>query len=97
MIRLRRALAERVELMQAYVRLHGLALQVQEAWDNVETKCQELSGTNDDQEDPSVIIRQVEELWLDGQQKFLQLSQLGRNFMADAIKVLNLFMKSQTW
>lgn len=93
--RLRRALAERVELMQTYVRLHGLALQVQGAWDNVEAKCQELSVTNDDQQDPSVIIRQVEELWLDGQQKFLQLNQLGRNFMADAIKVLmNFTMKS---
>jgi hypothetical protein len=80
--------------MQTYVRLHGLALQVQEAWDNIEAKCQELSVTNDDQQDPSVIIRQVEELWLDGQQKFLQLNQLGRNFMADAIKVLmNLTMK----
>ena len=70
--------------MQIYVRLHGLALQVQEAWDDVETKCQELSVTNDD---PSVSVRQVEELWLDGQQKLLQLSQLGRNFMTDAIKV----------
>lgn len=81
--RLRRAMADRVELMQTYVRLHGLAMAVQDAWDDVETKCQQL----DADEDPSAAIRQVEELWLDGQQKYLQLSQLGRNFMADALKV----------
>lgn len=80
--KLRRALADRVELMQSYVRLHGLAMAVQEAWDDVETKCQQLD------QDPSLAIRQVEELWLDGQQKYLQLSQLGRNFMADALQVI---------
>jgi hypothetical protein len=41
-------------------------------------------------EEPSAAIRQVEEIWLDGQQKYLQLSQLGRNFMADALKVFYL-------
>lgn len=81
--KLQRALGDRVELMQVYVRLHGLAMAVQEAWDDVESKCQQL----DADEDPAVAIRQVEELWLDGQQKYLQLSQMGRNFMADALKV----------
>jgi hypothetical protein len=84
--RLGRAMADRVELMQAYVRLHGLAMAVQEAWDDVETRCQQL----DVDEEPSAAIRQVEEIWLDGQQKYLQLSQLGRNFMADALKVFYL-------
>ena len=81
--RLRRAINDRVELMQVYVRLHGLAMAVQEAWDDLETKCQQL----DADEDPSTAIRQVEEFWLNGQQKYLQLSQMGRNFMADALKV----------
>lgn len=80
--RLRRALGDRLELMQVYVRLHGLAMAVQESWDDLESKCQQ----NDPDQD---ILRQVEELWLDGQQKYLQLSQLGRNFMADALNVIN--------
>lgn len=83
--RLREALTDRVDLMQVYVRLHGLAMQVQEAWDDVETKCQQLDAATDD--DASAAVRQVEESWLDGQQKFLQLSQMGRNFMSDALKV----------
>jgi hypothetical protein len=76
-------MTDRLELMQAYVRLHSLAMAVQESWDEVELRCQQL----DVDEEPSVAIRQVEEIWLDGQQKYLQLSQLGRNFMADALKV----------
>lgn len=83
--RLRRALADRLELLEVYARLHGLAMAVQEAWDDVETKCQQLDADPD--QDPNIVIRHVEELWLDGQQKYLQLSQLGRNFMADALKV----------
>ncbi|KAI9552427.1 hypothetical protein GHT06_022793 [Daphnia sinensis] len=86
--RLCRALADRVELMQSYVRLHALAMAVQEAWDDVESRCQQL----DVDEDPSVAIRQVEEIWLDGQQKYLQLSQLGRNFMADALKISDRYL-----
>ncbi|KAK4037071.1 hypothetical protein OUZ56_029111 [Daphnia magna] len=86
--RLCRALADRVELMQSYVRLHALAMAVQEAWDDVESRCQQF----DVDEDPSVAIRQVEEIWLDGQQKYLQLSQLGRNFMTDALKISDRYL-----
>ena len=68
--------------MQTYVRLHALAMQVQEAWDEVEAKCK------DSPEDPSGAIRQAEEAWLNGQQKYLQLNQMGRNFMADALHVI---------
>ena len=84
--RMRRCVNDRVQLMQTYVRLHALAMAVQEAWDDVESKCQ------DPQTDDS---GQVEELWLDGQQKYLQLSQLGRNFMADALQVIDLLSITQ--
>lgn len=84
--RLRQILSDRVDLMQVYVRLHTLAMQVQEAWDDVELKCQQLDAETDDE--VSAAVRQVEESWLNGQQKYLQLSQLGRNFMSDALKVL---------
>ena len=86
--RLRQILSDRVDLMQVYVRLHSLAMQVQEAWDDVEMRCQQLDAETD--EEVAAAVRQVEESWLDGQQKFLQLSQLGRNFTSDALKVLHL-------
>ena len=80
--KLRRALGDRVELMQTYVRLHSLAVQVQEAWNDVEAKCSV----------PDVPVRDVEESWINGQQKFLQLSQMGRNFMADALGISDRFL-----
>ena len=78
--RLSRFLNERVELLQTYVRVHTMALQVSDAWDVLEAK---VSDVNDD----TIDIQDIQELWLNGNQKYVQLSHLARNFMADALKV----------
>ena len=80
--RLRRLLAERVDLMQTYVRIHAMALQVSEAWNELENKLKDIPDSKEDQ-----FIKEVEELWLSGNQKYIQLSHIGRNFMVDALKV----------
>ena len=81
--RLGRILSERVELMQTYVRLHTMALQVSDAWNILEAK---VSDVNDD----TIDVKDVQELWLNGNQKYVQLTNLARNFMADALKVVHL-------
>ena len=80
--RLRSTLIERVELMQSYVRVHSLAVQVSDALDDVESKLKEIPSSKED-----AVSKEVEELWLNAKQKYLQLSNNGRNFIADAIKV----------
>ena len=80
--RLRRLLNERVELMQTYVRVHTMALQVSEAWDVLQAKLDEAPASSQDHQ-----LKEIQELWLNGKQKYVQLTHLARNFMADALKV----------
>lgn len=84
--RLGRVLSERVELFQTYVRVHTMALQVSDTWDALEAK---VSDVNDD----TVDVKDVQELWLSGSQKYVQFTHLAGNFMADALKVRSRFTR----
>ncbi len=70
---------------QSYVRVHALAVQVSEAMDDLEAKLQEIPKLKEDR-----ATKEVDELWLNAKQKYLQLNNLGRNFMTDALKVPHL-------
>ena len=80
---IRRVLFERIELMHSYVRVHTLALQVSECFDDLETKVTDMPTANEND-----ALKQVEECWLNAKQKYLQFENIGRNFISDAVKVL---------
>ena len=82
--RLRGTLTERIDLMQTYVRVHSLAVQISESLDDVELKLKDVTNVTMEVQP----AKEVDELWLNAKQKYMQLNNVGRNFMADALKVL---------